>query len=1303
MASLSFTLWLMVYYLVTCRASGESHSTRVVYNITCDSKSEEECQSESLETIAKKVKKQMDVQIDIKTPQLQLNTTVNFTKLNSLRINGEPGSTNITCRADGNIGAGIVLSGINDTISLNNLNLTSCGSRVHHNHTFISALTILHCRNVELNGLVIARSRGIGLTLLIHKGGRVNVISTVFKENKLPQEYIDTAEQLYGGGGVYIVLKQFSEDLYSPMIFLFQSCTFENNIAHTKHYKLRYTDVPGEMQNRYGSGGGAHLSIGRGLVSMSFLGCQFVGNQAFAGGGLAVEIVGKSDHVHKTNNVTVQIKDSQFKDNGCGENNTVYGGGTALAFLDRLSISNNHYLMINVSFTNNCAELGGGVSYYSYRERPESSNGVNSMLFDNCTFKQNEAHTGSAVSMTPDLFLKQSSTYVAIPTFQNCQFLNNNVSDKYFQSHVTQTIPGIGTVYASLYNIDFHGYNIFLNNLGSAMHIVNGIVNFQNSSVSFINNTGLQGGAVALIGSSTMIVGPNSYEFIGNKATFQGGAVYVSLNDITDFTVSKSCFIQYTDNDSVISSIEWDANITFWGNKAKDGTAGHAIFASSLHPCQFINNATKGHSDYKTVNTSTIFTIRGVTFDDSVALQPQIATDGALLNISWPTLERIIPGEKYRHGITMTDELGQRVRPSFRVAINRERIVEDGVKLDPAFSSFIGDEIQLTGKADQNVTLYLETLSPRKGYIQLAVQLLSCPPGFKPNNLSECVCNTQNHFALLRCDENSFHSYLLPGHWAGVIESKLVSSVCPFCDYNSGTTETEVVLPRSYAELSRVVCGETRTGIVCGRCQDNYTVHFHSPGFQCKLSAEPAGCKLGWLFYILSELVPITAVFITVLVFNISFTSGAVNGFILFSQLLDTLDIYASGIIVFPDTRLKRAPLGYQVLYRFINLDFFNTESLSFCLWKDASALDMIAFKYVTILYTVLLVVTVIWIMNKCGGRCLGKLCRITAIRTSVIHGISTFLVIGYAQCIKVSISLIFRVRIHAEHNSDFRPQARVWFNGELVYFSKEHLPYALPALFCLFTVGLLPPALLLTYPLLNKVLALLGLENHKVISLISGVLPISSLKPLLDSFQGCFKDNMRFFAGLYFLYRCSFLLVYMNIWDLSVYYTAVGGILLFILAVHTICQPYIKRAHNIIDTLLFSNLILINSLSLFNYQKSRNVKPQDRVIVSPVIIQLLLLYLPLAVMSVYLFFILCELIIRHGYKNQTVAEVFIPEGATKLREMIRSISAQDDNSDSKEEDFTHDRLMDEDVEFRSTCTYFEEEELENMQLVSYS
>ena len=122
--------------------------------------------------------------------------------------------------------------------------------------------------------------------------------------------------------------------------------------------------------------------------------------------------------------------------------------------------------------------------------------------------------------------------------------------------------------------------------------------------------------------------------------------------------------------------------------------------------------------------------------------------------------------------------------------------------------------------------------------------------------------------------------------------------------------------------------------------------------------------------------------------------------------------------------------------------------------------------------------------MNKCGGRCFGKYCRIVTVKISVVHGISTLLVICYAQWVKVSLDLIFPLYVHVRYDSGYEEQQmRVWFNGNLQYFSKSHLPYGLPAVFILLTVRLLPPILLLSYPLLSKVLVSLGLENQKLIA----------------------------------------------------------------------------------------------------------------------------------------------------------------------------------------------------------------------------
>ena len=65
------------------------------------------------------------------------------------------------------------------------------------------------------------------------------------------------------------------------------------------------------------------------------------------------------------------------------------------------------------------------------------------------------------------------------------------------------------------------------------------------------------------------------------------------------------CFFPY-----VVSPGEWNANITFVGNRAKGSIpAGHAIYASSLHPCQVVNNGTEKQPHYRLMKTSDVFTM----------------------------------------------------------------------------------------------------------------------------------------------------------------------------------------------------------------------------------------------------------------------------------------------------------------------------------------------------------------------------------------------------------------------------------------------------------------------------------------------------------------------------------------------------------------------------------------------------------------------------------------------------------------------------------------------------------------------
>ena len=90
---------------------------------------------------------------------------------------------------------------------------------------------------------------------------------------------------------------------------------------------------------------------------------------------------------------------------------------------------------------------------------------------------------------------------------------------------------------------------------------------------------------------------------------------------------------------------------------------------------------------------------------------------------------------------------------------------------------------------------------------------------------------------------------------------------------------------------------------------------------------------------------------------------------------------------------------------------------------------------------------------------------------------------------------------------------------------------------------------------------------------------------------------------------------------------------------------------------------------------------------------RLVILYLPLVVMGSYLLVILCKIVVCHVCKSQGATTLFSSGRANKLRELVQSISTQDEDSDSIEE-FPY-QLVREDDKNASTWKFIIETEVE--------
>ena len=158
-----------------------------------------------------------------------------------------------------------------------------------------------------------------------------------------------------------------------------------------------------------------------------------------------------------------------------------------------------------------------------------------------------------------------------------------------------------------------------------------------------------------------------------------------------------------------------------------------------------------------------------------------------------------------------------------------------------------------------------------------------------------------------------------------------------------------------------LICSENRMGKLCGNCTANHSVYYHSNSYKC---GEESYCKYGILLYILSEILPLTIVFMVIIAFNISFTSGEV---ILFAQIFNIFKY--QGLIT--STGLS------DVLYTMTNLTL---NHCPFCLWKGARTLDIIAWKYVTIGYALFIIIFV-YFMNTTNLKAVRRCWRPQAVR----------------------------------------------------------------------------------------------------------------------------------------------------------------------------------------------------------------------------------------------------------------------------------------------------------------------------------
>ena len=1186
------------------------------------------------------------VEILIACTTCTLRELITFENVSNLSIYGEEKATTIHCESDHRYedSSGLSFKHSSD-LSLSNFTISGCGG-LHKSTSenasspsealrFKSALYFENCTNITVSHVAVMHSHGIGLVFYDSRG-LIELDSGNFKNNSASS---NLENDLPGGGGVYIEFTPCFPGMYSDENnnlcvtnsvyktggqYVIQRCNFTHNRARSTRSYFRQSGF-----RTFGQGGGLLISLRGNASKNTFVikDCLFSGNNALWGGGLHLLVTSSS----KENNITVSkthFEDNQAKDGG--------GGVTIYITSERnrkvAPLSKNLISFKRCNFSGNSASQGGGmIIFFSIRYSKQRRS--NKLQFFSTTWIANTAKSSAAVDITA----KDVSYTIhgPFPTFTDCKFLYNRVHSftKPLDGGLAmQNTYGKASFLVTLSRVFFNNSVLFQGNNATALHVSGGVVGFHESIVAiFEENYGIRGGAIALIASSYLEVGRNSnLNFIRNYAYVMGGAIYsysIGEHELHDHSHSLGCFIRHDYG----LNITQHSNFMFTSNDVISSPCnyGRSLFSASLLAC-----ASDCHGDYTVLNASTALScVANFTFVNSSA-EDQVSMAGSNFVIHESLPSMVIPGKKFKLNISVIDALNNSVNSflrSYLKPINNLRLA-----IDSAYDYIADNTLLIYGSPGAVGTIHLENVGYHTVDLSFRIHLIQCPPGYilftsrTEHVIDQCICawSTDTPYrGFLKCNHTHFQAYVLHGIWAGYSgenesEDTLFTAYCPlnFCSYNESKDPSYFyLLPAepNKTKLSKYICSKYRTDWLCGSCIDGYSVYFHSPNYECGPDTK---CEVGAFLYLLSEILPLTILYTTIMVFRIQFTSGGLTGFIFYAQVIDALLLDVVGTSIATSKWSLTLKGVFLFVYRIFNLNFFAFNSLSFCLWKGATTLDIVAFKYATIAFALILVVATYVVMNTCNVyRChkCSKVYTHLSVQTSFIHGISTFLVMYFAQCVQISFLLLTPGHIYGKGGEIF--ESRLLYHGDTTLFSIQHALYATPAFICIVLLVILPTILLLWYPLGPRLFNFCGLGDS---AFCNKVIPLHKLKPFFDSFQSCFKDDFRFFSGLYFSYRLLTIAAYSFSIGLTQFYILVEVLFVAMLMSHALAQPYKKRWHNVIDTLVFSNLTFINALSIFVYTKSPE-KHYKEMITAAIHIQIFLISLPLVVISLLLVFYL--------------------------------------------------------------------------------
>ena len=680
----------------------------------------------------------------------------------------------------------------------------------------------------------------------------------------------------------------------------------------------------------------------------------------------------------------------------------------------------------------------------------------------------------------------------------------------------------------------------FTSNLGSALYLSNCNVELI-GYVLFINNTAQSGSAIYFANNSQATIGNNSMlEFINNVAFLFGGAIYVDLPVYCNY------------QGITFTNLPHNLSVLFINNSA--GIAGNSLYFSIPKKCNVIRNSSDSNSIVYIP-----YQFKYIHLPDSDV--PEVATSPYAISLcstecdTYNAANECFVGNGYMLGQSIhfnvsacdyynVSELVQFIiecidcNDNYRLS-DRKILAHNGTSKIEFFAAHDSDVSMNT-----NVTINITSIVSH-GYKQLSavilVELSSCHSGYVFDTLLfYCKCYDEDQ-DVIRCQQG--YAEIKYGNWFGTVAFEIRTfSLCPtyYCDF-AEETETKdgfVNLPKEQNDQ----CSSHRTGMACGECISGYTLAYDSPDCINKNDCSPGITALVVILTILYWFVIMLTVF-ALMYFNVNVSIGYTYGLLFYYSIVDILlgsNLYISvGVFQLTTILSGFAKLTPQFLGKL-------------CFVQGLNGIDQQFIHYVHALAVFLMTIIIVIIARRWPHRIA------TIVSHCIIRVICLLLLLAYTSLASTSLQLLRPLYYHDIDG------AYVYLSPSVKYFTGRHVAYSIVALVCGLFIVIGFPLMLFIQPFLR------------------GKVNFVKIKPLLDQFQGCYKDKYHWFAAYYLI--CRLVIIAMEFVN-ALYY--LQTVCVIIVMIHIWIWPYKSDILNKLDGIILLTMILIVNLGSYIFIKS--------------------------------------------------------------------------------------------------------------------